>query len=144
MVINSSQPTHAGGVVYRIENGRPEILVLTARRRSDEWVFPKGHIEAGETSEQTAVREVREESGVSATIIAPLEDVQIQMPTETQTVRYFLMRARDTGTPGEGRQSLWLTADEALNRLTFDTSRGSLRKALDLIRSGYPPSLAGS
>ena len=136
MVINSSQPTHAGGVVYRVEGGRTEVLVVTARRRPDEWVFPKGHIETGETPEQTAVREVHEESGVRATIIAPLEDVEIQMPDEDQTVRYFLMRAVDTGSAGEGRQLLWLTADEALNRLTFDTSRESLRKALDMIRSG--------
>ena len=122
--------------MYRIESGRPEVLVVTARRRPDQWVFPKGHIEAGETPEQAAVREVHEESGVSATIVGPLEDVQIQMPSEDQTVRYFLMRAVDTGPAGEGRQSVWLTADEALNRLTFDTSRGSLRKALDMIRSG--------
>ena len=122
--------------MYRIESGRPEVLVVTARRRPDEWVFPKGHIDAGETPEQAAVREVHEESGVSATIIGPLEDVEIRMPAETQTVRYFLMRALDTGFSGEGRQSLWLTADEGLNRLTFETSRGSLRKALEMIRSG--------
>ena len=119
-----------------MEAGRPEFLVVTARRRRDEWVFPKGHIEAGETPEQAAVREVHEESGVTATIVGPLEDVQIQMPAETQTVRYFLMRAVDIGIADEGRQSAWLTADEALNRLTFSTSRGSLREALDMIRSG--------
>ena len=132
--MNSSRPTHAGGVVYRIESGWPEVLVVTARRRPDEWVFPKGHIEAGESPEEAALREVREESGVVATIIAPVEDVQIHVPAEAQLVRYFLMRVVTAGSPREGRQSLWLGADEGISRLTFRESRGTLAKALDMIR----------
>ena len=139
-MIEFARPTHAGGIVYRVEDGRAEILLVTARRRPDEWVFPKGHIEAGETPEQAALREVQEESGVTAAIIAPLDDVKIQMPSEVQLVRYFLMRAVAAGPPGEGRQSLWLTGDEALSRLTFDTSRGVLRKAVDVAtRIGQAP-----
>jgi len=130
----SAPPTHAGGVIYRVERDDVEFLLVTARKRPDEWVFPKGHIEIGETPEQAAVREVREESGVSADVISFLEDVHIRLSGEDQVVRYFLMRAVQRGVPGEGRRSLWLPAEDALSRLTFDEARGSLRKALDAMR----------
>jgi 8-oxo-dGTP diphosphatase len=122
--------THAGGVVYRITRGVPQFLLVTSRRRPREWVFPKGRIELDETPEQTAAREVREESGVSAAIVEPLEDVSSRMDDEDRVVRYFLMRAIRNGSPGEGRRSLWLSPDEALRHLSFSRARTSLRKAL--------------
>lgn len=131
----AAHPTHAGGVVFRIATNRLEILIVTARHRPDEWVFPKGHIEAGESAEDAAVREVHEESGVRAAIIGPIEDVQIHPAGGRQTIRYFLMKAVENGSPGEGRDSLWLAADEALRRLTFEESRQSLERALDMMRT---------
>ena len=92
-MIAAPEPTHAGGVVYRTERGLPKFLLVTSRRRPQEWIFPKGRIEWGETPEQTAAREVREESGVSAAIIEPLEDVRIPIAGDDRIVRYFLMRA---------------------------------------------------
>jgi 8-oxo-dGTP pyrophosphatase MutT (NUDIX family) len=129
-MIGSREPTHAGGVVYRTEHGSPRYLVVTARRKPQEWVLPKGHIEHDETPEHAAVREVYEESGVSAAIVDPLEDVRIHVAGEDQVIRYFLMRALEDGSPGEGRRALWLPAAEALHRLSFPESRAPLRKAL--------------
>src|SRR5580765_335055 len=100
----SLKPTHAGGVVYRMAQGLPEFLVVTARRRADEWVYPKGHIEFGETPEEAATREVHEEAGVTAVVIGPLDDVRIRSAGEDQAIRYFLMRAIQDGSPGEGRR----------------------------------------
>jgi 8-oxo-dGTP pyrophosphatase MutT (NUDIX family) len=123
------QPTHAGGIVYR-QRVEPEILLVTARRSPHDWVYPKGHIEAGESPEETAVREVLEEAGVAARIVRPIEDVEIDVAGERQRIRYFLMTADGQGTPGEGRRSCWVTVDEALGRLPYETSRAVLRKAL--------------
>ena len=53
-------PTHAGGVVFRGAGDEVEFLVVQARDNPTQWVFPKGHIEAGETAAETARREVRE------------------------------------------------------------------------------------
>jgi 8-oxo-dGTP pyrophosphatase MutT (NUDIX family) len=110
--------------------GLPRFLLVTSRRRPREWVFPKGRIEFGETPEQTAAREVREESGVSAAIVGPLEDVLIRMPDEDRVVRYFLMRAVRNGPPGEGRRALWLSPEDAQHHLPFWRTRASLHKAL--------------
>jgi 8-oxo-dGTP pyrophosphatase MutT (NUDIX family) len=130
----SRKPTHAGGVVYRSENGLPKFLLVTSRRRPQAWIFPKGRIERGETPEDAAEREVHEESGVSATTVVPVDDVRIQVAGENRIIRYFLMRAVRSGRPGEGRRSLWLSPHDALERLSYSRSRASLRKALDLMR----------
>jgi 8-oxo-dGTP pyrophosphatase MutT (NUDIX family) len=128
----ADRPTHAGGVVYRIANREPEFLLVTARRAPHIWVYPKGHIEPGESPEDAAVREVREEAGVTARIVGPIDDVAIEVAGERQRIRYFLMRAEDDGdgAPGEGRRSCWVTAGEALRRLPHATSQAVLRKAL--------------
>ena len=42
-------PTHAGGIVVRLDDGVARFLLVTARRQPGQWVFPKGHIEPGET-----------------------------------------------------------------------------------------------
>jgi len=46
---DASELTHAGGVVYRLDGGVAHFLLVTARHQPKEWLFPKGHIEAGET-----------------------------------------------------------------------------------------------
>ena len=66
---NDAGSTHAGGVVYRLKDKTPELLVVTARRDPSAWVLPKGHVERGESTEQTAVREIFEEAGVTARIV---------------------------------------------------------------------------
>lgn len=96
--------------------------------------MPKGRIERGETPAEAAEREVHEESGVSAATVEPLEDVRVQIAGENRITRYFLMRAIRDGRPGEGRRSLWLSPDEALQHLSYSRSRVSLRKALDTMR----------
>jgi 8-oxo-dGTP pyrophosphatase MutT (NUDIX family) len=131
----SQKPTHAGGVVYRIERGRPEFLLVTARRSPKDWVYPKGHIERGETPEQTAAREVEEESGVNAAIVEPLEDIRLRIRGDDQIIRYFLMRAIKNGAPREGRRSAWLPAKDAIDQLSFAEAQGSLRKAVTLLKS---------
>ena len=82
LVIES--PTHAGGVVVRDDGPVRRFLLVTARRQPGQWVFPKGHIEEGETSEAAAVREVVEESGVVATVVSPLGASQYKTAREAR------------------------------------------------------------
>lgn len=92
-------------------------------------MLPKGHIEPGETAEEAAVREVREESGVEASIIEPLGDMTLSVGSERQRIRFFLMEAGGGEGPAEGRRVLWLRPAEASGQLSFPESRELLRAA---------------
>jgi len=122
-MVNASSPTHAGGVVYRLVNGMPEFLIVTARRRPTEWVLPKGHLEPGESPEETALREVREESGVVAAIVGHLKDVIATVNGDRQRIRFFLMKSVREGVSREGRRLRWLGRDQAVQQLTFANLR---------------------
>lgn len=69
----SAPLTGAGGIIIRRDG--PGLAVLIGRRRENgEWRLPKGKIDPGETPEQTAIREIREETGIEATIIGTVGD----------------------------------------------------------------------
>lgn len=124
--------THAGGVVYRMSRGTPEYLLVTARRAPDEWVLPKGHIEPGEDSARTAVREVREEAGIVASVREELEEVTLSTRDGEVRVAFFVME--ETGRAKRSdmdrtRSSVWLHFDAAMQRATHAESRMLLEAA---------------
>jgi 8-oxo-dGTP pyrophosphatase MutT (NUDIX family) len=125
--------THAGGVVSRVRDGVAELLLITARRHPDSWVLPKGHVEAGEAPEQTAVREVAEEAGVVAEVVRFLIDVDLPATRsrERRRVRFYLMRAvrQDDSCAREGRRARWLPLEQALAEASHDWVRRALRTA---------------
>jgi len=106
----------AGGVVV---NRRGEFLLI--RDRNGFWVFPKGHLEPGETPEEAAVREVWEETGIQARVIVPLGTTRYTNDRGViREVQWFLME-------GEGRPRLekgltgagFFPEPEAARRLDF-------------------------
>lgn len=118
-------PTHAGGVVARREGGRLRFLLVRARRDPTQWVFPKGHVEPGETPEAAAVREVREEAGVRARIVEPLDRLAVR----AGDVLLFLMLYEGEAGAGEGREIAWCDPDETRRRLSGPESRRLLSRA---------------
>ena len=54
----------SGAIVVRLDQEEPRVLLVTAKRNPDRWIFPKGHVEKNETAEEAALREAREEAGV--------------------------------------------------------------------------------
>lgn len=117
-------------VYRRAATGEAEFLLVTARSPRKEWVFPKGHIEPGESPEAAATREVAEEAGVHAVVVDRLPEIARVVGAESQTIRYFVMRASGTTPATERRETAWLAAPDALTRLTFDDARELLRHAL--------------
>ena len=105
--LRNSTATSAGGIVIRYESGVPQFVAGRRRRESDgTWTLPKGTPEAGETTEQTALREVAEETGLTVRILAPFDSIAytfVQRGTRIhKTVHYFLM-APDRRRPGRSR-----------------------------------------
>ena len=126
-------PTHAGGVVIRHRDGLPEVLVISGRRHRNLWVLPKGEIAPGEDPAATALREVREEAGVTADVAAQLDDTDLIIGGERQRVRWFLLESSSQGESDELREVLWLDAPSALTRLTFPDARTLVEHALAVL-----------
>jgi 8-oxo-dGTP pyrophosphatase MutT (NUDIX family) len=118
--------THAGGVVVRVDGGPRHYLLIRARR-SRAWVFPKGHVESGETLEQAAVREVAEEAGVSAAVLGRVADTTYRVGGERVNVAYFVVRYTGELSGSEGRDRRWWSYLEARNVIGYD----NLREVLD-------------
>lgn len=121
----------AGGLVIDNETGAPRVL-LVHRPSYDDWSFPKGKLDPGETVKEAALREVREETGLSCRIIRELATRRYDYRTRNKgllrpkAVHYFLM-ARVSGeiqVPGdEVDRAEWFDVEEAAQKLTYELDR---------------------
>jgi 8-oxo-dGTP pyrophosphatase MutT (NUDIX family) len=124
----------AGSIVFRLDSKEPQVLLVTARRNPRNWIFPKGHIEKGETPEEAALRETREEAGVVGDLIAPAGILEYGFLGAKARVEYFLVQfRREAGPPEDGRQRTWCRMEDALERLNYKNSRKLLRKAWKML-----------
>ena len=121
----------AGGIVIDNATGAPRVL-LVHRPRYDDWSFPKGKLDAGETVEQAALREVREETGLECRIIRELATLRYRYRTHSKgrlrpkAVHYFLMQpvSGDIRVPGdEVDRAEWFDFDEAAGKLSYEQDR---------------------
>jgi 8-oxo-dGTP pyrophosphatase MutT (NUDIX family) len=120
----------AGGIAYRVERGAPSILVITSRKDPNHWIFPKGHIEPGETPAATALRETFEEAGVEGELVGSVgKPMTFEWKDKRFRVRYFLIRATVESPSLEGRRKAWLSIKDAEARLSFENLRALLRAA---------------
>lgn len=143
----------AGGVVVR-RNGAGYEVALAAqddRNTSEPTVrLPKGHLEPGETAEQAALREVEEEIGLVARIIAPLGEVSYvyldrarEREIEKRVV-FFLMswqRGDVHAADGEMTAVFWAPIEGAGAQLSFESERDVVGRAHALLESEHPPVL---
>jgi 8-oxo-dGTP pyrophosphatase MutT (NUDIX family) len=120
----------AGSIVVRLDGKEPQVLLVTAKRNPRNWIFPKGHIEKGESAEDAALRETREEAGVLGTLIGPAGVLEYGFLGAKARVEYFLVEfKREAGPPEDGRKRTWCALDEALRRLSYKNTRKLLIKA---------------
>jgi len=130
----------AGGVVVR--GTGDELEVVIAGRDSDRtWVFPKGTPDPGETIEQTALREVREESGLDVEIVRSIGTIEywFAVPGERvhKVVHFFLMRALGGDVSRHDHEYddvRWVPVSDARRMLTYDTYRDMLDRAIAAAR----------
>ena len=127
----------AGGVVVR--DGECVVIVPTRRAADGSKVvaLPKGHPEDGESPEQAALREVREEAGVDCEVVDRLGEVRYHYQRGgrriAKRVAFFLLDYRSGDLEDHDHEvevARWVPLDDALEQLTFDGEREMVRRAL--------------
>jgi 8-oxo-dGTP pyrophosphatase MutT (NUDIX family) len=119
----------AGSIVVRTDGKEPQVLLVTAKRNPKNWIFPKGHIEKGESPEAAALRETKEEAGVVGKLVGPAGVLEYGFLGAKARVNYFLVQfKREAGPPEDGRLRSWCKLEEALERLNYKNNRKLLRK----------------
>lgn len=127
--------TSAGGLVVAGLNGQPAqrraaLIGRTDRRGRLLWSLPKGHIEEGETCQQTAIREVAEETGIQGEVVAELGSIDYWFVTDGRrvhkTVHHFLLRSVGgelSDADIEVTQVAWVPLSELNSRLAYADER---------------------
>jgi bis(5'-nucleosidyl)-tetraphosphatase len=147
----------AGAIIYRLENEVPLYLLLhypSLNRKGGHWEFPKGHVESGESEEQTVLREVLEETGLKDIKIIPgfkkyikyffrqyrektnSKDIKKgKMPWVFKLVVFFVAQTKikEIKLSKEHIGFVWLPIDEAIKKTTFKNSKKLLKEANDFI-----------
>lgn len=114
------EPIHQAGAVAVRLGDKPRYLLVRAKLHPDHWLFPKGHVDEGETAEAAAVRELAEEAGVAGRVLAPLGSSGYAFEGRRIEVQYFFVEP--TGRAGAGepeRDPTWLSYDAAVKRIVF-------------------------
>ncbi len=136
----------AGGVVIKKqivnnEERKTETLVLVAQHSQHHgWVFPKGLIDPGEKKEETAVREVEEETGIKGKILKPLSPIEFWYAFKDEKIKkkvyYFLMEEAGGNIENHDNEMEnveWLPASEVEERLTYKSDKEVWEEARKLI-----------
>ncbi len=126
-----------GAICYLIREDQLKVLLI-CHVHGKNWSFPKGHVEEGETEQQTALREVFEETGITIDLIPGYREVSRYNPTQgiTKDVVYFLGKTDNNQIKlqtEELREAAFVPIAEANKRLAYPADRRMLAKAIDII-----------
>jgi 8-oxo-dGTP pyrophosphatase MutT (NUDIX family) len=131
----------AGGLVIRNLRGRPHVAAVRVRDRI--LALPKGHAEQGESAQDAALREVREETGLEATPVEKLGDIRYWYARDgdrvLKIVSFFLLRYRSGRLEDhdhEVEEALWIPLEEAPARLAYRGEKEMAETALSRLAKG--------
>lgn len=124
----------AGAITFKLVDKSPLILLVRAKKTPGDWIFPKGHIEAGETAEAAAERELAEEAGVRGRSLGPVGTLEFESGRERVRVDYYLFMFVTEVLREETREIRWCSYDEALGLLTHRGAVEMLEKASPALR----------
>jgi 8-oxo-dGTP pyrophosphatase MutT (NUDIX family) len=133
----------AGGVVYRGEKENVEVVIVAVGGQN-RWQLPKGLVDKGENPEVTAVREAREEGGVSSEVVQLIETIEYWYAGLDNGIRvrfhkrvhFFLLRYLSGDTRDhdwEVNEARWVPIGDATSQLAFDNERRVMERARELL-----------
>lgn len=137
----------SGGIVYRRSEGITEVALIRVR---DRWCLPKGQVEEGEGLVETALREVREETGLEGKMVEKLGDITYWFSNRTKEgesirifkrVYFYLLRylkgdVREHDV--EVEEARWVPIEAAVKKLAYRTEREMMRKAIAILTRREP------
>jgi len=128
----------SGGVIFRNANGDFEVALVSRRNI---WCLPKGLIEANETAEEAALREVQEETGLKGEIVSKIGEVSYSFFRKQRyfkTVHFYLLRfvggsmeAHDS----EMERVKWFPIADAIKVLTYVNEKKIMNKASEILKN---------
>jgi 8-oxo-dGTP pyrophosphatase MutT (NUDIX family) len=135
----------AGGVVYR-RTGKQTEVVLIAVGEKRRWQLPKGIVNAGENLSETAVREVKEETGIAGTLVELIDQIEYwyygqsgsQRVRFHKIVHFYLLKFQSGSTDNhdkEVEEARWMEIDEAQALLSFKTEKEIVARAKKMIQA---------
>jgi 8-oxo-dGTP pyrophosphatase MutT (NUDIX family) len=144
---NTLHQVSSGGVVFRSAPPRFEIALIrkTLRDGKQIWCLPKGWVEPGETLEETAVREVREETGLDGRILNKIGETSYQFFSREdramidKTVHFYLMSYAGGTTENHDHEveaADWFPLEEAVDFMAYPTEKDIVRKVRNQLGSG--------
>jgi ADP-ribose pyrophosphatase YjhB (NUDIX family) len=139
-VAKTIQQTSAGGIVFRKLDDHIDVALIarTSPRRRIIWALPKGWVEPGETIPDAALREIREETGLTGRLVEPLGQIEYSFysPEDSariqKTVHFFLVEFLSGDTADhdhEVDEARWWPLDAALAQMTYESERQVMEKA---------------
>jgi 8-oxo-dGTP pyrophosphatase MutT (NUDIX family) len=135
--VSSERVVSAGGVIFRRIGNKFEVALVS---RGKVWYLPKGLIERGESAEETALREVREETGLEGELVGKIGEINYSFfsgKRYLKTVHFYLLNYVGGSVEAhdfEGERVKWFSASDAVGVLTYVNEKRILARAVEMLK----------
>ena len=151
--MKTKKHTSSGGVIFKEKDGTLQVILICHHNLRGRliWCLPKGSVEKGETLPETALREVREETGTTGRIVEKIGQIQYwfySRQEETKifkTVHFYLLKylnGSEKDHDGEVDEARWVPLQKGLEMLTHNSERSILEKAARYLHAKHGPASA--
>jgi len=143
--IQTKPQVSSGGVVYRQTQDTIEIIIIAVGEKR-RWQLPKGLVNKGENPDQTALREVREETGIDSILLDLIDKIEYWYYGQSgskrirfhKVVHFYLLEFQSGNTEDhdqEVEEARWVEIDEAQELLAFKSEKEIVRKAKEMVQA---------